>query len=323
MKLKYSLLACIIVLMFSCSCGRIPASQPGKTRTLKAVKKLKVVTTILPLYDIAVNVGGSRAEVHNLLPPGASPHTFEPTPDDLKLLEESDLVIMLGLGLDDWMDKMIASSGKEKKVIIASEGVETIKMESGEESESHVDADKDGHHHEEGLDPHVWMDPLRMIVMAENVKSAFIKEMPKKKDYFEKNFKAYSESLKKLDGDFTRELSRFKKKDFITFHSFMNYLAGRYGLTPAGVIVDSPGKEPDSARVMNIVKVLKEKNVKVVFVEPQFSPKASMVIAQEIGGEVLTVDPLGSLDDSARDTYEKNMRENLKVLIQAFSHEEK
>ncbi len=301
--LKKSLLILILVgmlsvFLYSCSPKKGVQGTKGKGT-------VKVVASFLPLYDVARQVGGNLVEVRNLLPPGGSPHTFEPTPEDVKAVEEADLVFKLGLHLDDWMDRIVKGAGAEKKLVILSKGVDTIPLSGNRE----------------GVDPHIWMDPVRMKKIAQNVYEAYVRVYPEKKEVFKKNYEEYIKKLEELDNLYRTTLSKFKKKDFVTFHPFLNYQAKRYGMNQVAVVTEFAGKEPDPKRIIEVVNILKKKGVKVVFVEPEFSPKASETIAREIGGKVIKIDPIGSIDNPNRNTYIKNMQENLKSLEEAFSLE--
>lgn len=336
LKILLSITVMVILSLFLVSCQKKmenPADIPLKPITDEGSGKpsdsgkIQIVTTILPLYDIAVNIGGDRAEVHNLLPAGASPHSYAPSVDDSIAVEKADLVLMMGLQLDDWIKKIADNSGGDKtgKIVIVSEGIKTLtlpeQMGSGDEEE-HGDEHSGEHHHKAGdVDNHLWMDPVRMKEMAKNVLNACVKLKPADKEYFEKNYTDYTAKLDELDKKYSNELSKYKKKDFVTFHTFLNYTANRYGMNQVAVIATSPGKQPDPKHIAEVVDVLKSKGVKVVFAEPQFSPKASELIASEIGGKITTIDPIGSLEDPERCTYIKNMETNLKGLTEAFGEE--
>ena len=316
-----------ILLVFMISCQKT-SEQPGEEKKGEPSKvtetgKLRVVTTILPLYHLAKNVGGDKVEVHNLLPTGASPHSYAPSVDDSMSVEKAGVILVLGLQLDDWIKKIAQSSGNNSpnRIVIVSNGIETLKTSEDGEHKHGKEEGHSQHHHHGDIDPHLWMDPVRMKNMAKNVYTAFSKAKPGEKEYFEKNYNDYILKLDELDKKYSDELSKFKKKDFVTFHTILNYTAHRYGMNQVAVIASSPGKQPDPRHIAEIVDILKKNNVKIVFAEPQFSPKASKLIAREIKGKIAVIDPLGSLEDPKRDTYIKNMEENLKALVEAFKEE--
>ncbi|MCE1248126.1 MAG: metal ABC transporter substrate-binding protein [Firmicutes bacterium] len=328
-----ALIVLAIVIPFSCT-----KTQSDKTATGNSTEKqnsdkpgnpeksgkFRIVTSILPMYDIAENVGGDSVEVRNLLPPGGSPHTFEPSAEDAAAIENADLMFVVGLGLDTWLEKLAKASGDkyDGKIIALSAGIQTIPLmeeaSMGESGEEHADE----HKHEHGSeDPHIWMDPANMKKMAENARDALIAAKPELKDKFTANCDAYIKKLDALDKQYKETLDQFSKKEFISFHSFLGYTAKRYGMKQVAVIAADPGKEPDPQHIIKSIEILKKHNVKVVFAEPQFSSKASESIAKEIDGKVVNVDPMGSLSDIKRDTYIKNMEENLNSLVEAFRTE--
>ncbi|MCD4786049.1 MAG: metal ABC transporter substrate-binding protein [Candidatus Eremiobacteraeota bacterium] len=297
-------------------------SEAGTTDSPeKSQGKIVVITTILPLYDIARNVGGDIVEVKNLLPPGGSPHTYEPTVEDSRNIEDANVIFMVGLGLDTWMEKLTSAMGEKgkMKIFTLSDGVKILSQTEVEEIGTH--SGEDSHNKEGAVNPHIWMDPMRMKKMAEDARDAYISIRPDQKEIFEQNCKIYQAKLDGLDKLYSEELSKFKKKDFITFHAFLGYLSKRYGLNEVAVISTSPGQEPDPRHIAEVIEILKKYRVKIVFAEPQFSPREAEAIAREINGKVAIVDPIGALDDPKRDTYVKNMKENLKAFTEAFSEE--
>lgn len=314
--MKKTLLCVIIILglLWLPSCD--PQGREKKTVSGKTI----IVTTFLPVYDICTHVGGDEVQVINLLPPGASPHTYEPTPQDSIAIEKAAVIFKIGLGADDWVDRLAVGGVKGKTVVAICGGVKTIPLPETVKFDNHK-GHKHDHNHKhkkDTLDPHVWMDPLRMKTMAANVRDYYIKLMPGRKEIFHKNFNTYVKALETLDRKYSSQLGRFKKKEYVTFHSFMGYMAKRYDMDQAAVIVGFPGKKPDPKHVAGIIEILKKHNVKTVFAEPQFSDRASEAIAREINGKVMFIDPVGSLADPKRNTYIKNMEENLRTLTKAF-----
>lgn len=279
---------------------------------------MKVMATFMPVYDIAVHIGGDLAEVRLLLPPGASPHTYEPTIRDSMAMEDSAIVFKLGLSLDDWIDKALKSSeSKTRKIIVISKGIDLIPLD-GEECKGCGGKHDHSHDGAKGSDPHVWMDPVLMKTMAANVRDAYMEALPDKKEIIVANYEKYVKMLDELDRDYREKLSKYKVKDFVTFHALLNYTARRYGLNQVDVIVGFAGKEPEPRHLIAVIEKLKKTGVKTVLAEPQFSTRASESIASEIGGKVVIIDPIGSLSDPERNTYEKNMRKNLQALEEAF-----
>jgi zinc transport system substrate-binding protein len=326
MNIRNSRLYLIILLLLSlvvlaaCQQRRpriiLESPSPDLAERTAVPAEIVVVTTIFPLYDVAKSIGGDVVTVHNLLPPGGSPHTFDPGPDQVRAIEESQLVFKIGLGLDDWLDRVIRGSSSDSRVIVTvSDNIETIPM-SGDEhrtcSSGHVGCSQSG------VDPHIWVDPVRMKQVAANIRDAYIKAMPDYEEEFQKNCDIYEKRLDELDLKYKNTLQQFQKKDYVSYHSFMNYLGVRYGIRQVAVVSESAGKEPDPQEIMRIVEKMRAEGVRVIFAEPQFSPKSSEMIANETGAKVYVVDPMGSEHDPARNTYYRNMETNLKTMEQAF-----
>lgn len=264
--------------------------------------KLKVVVTIPPLADFVHEVGGDRVEVTNLLPPGASPHTFEPTPSQARAAAEADLVVRIGLDADHWIDGLLPSN---VPVITAAEleGIELI---------------YEGQSHEhEGANPHVWLDPAYAKLISSAIASELAKLDPAGKAEYEKNLSGYLAGLDSLDAKIRSAVKGFGSKAYVSFHPAWVYFARRYGLQRVAVIAESPGKEPTPRHLAEVIEAVRKSGAKAVFAEPQLSPKAAQVIAREAGVEVLFLDPLGRQKES----YVELMTRNLEALSEAMGEE--
>jgi len=154
--------------------------------------KIIIVTTFLPVYDMAVNVGGDRVLVKNLLPPGASPHAYEPTPEDLISVEDLEIIFKLGLGIDDWIEKTVAGEGKKGKVVMISKNIKVIPFLKSDSKHANGHNHNEKHSKGNGMDPHIWMDPIRMKEMAGNVRDTYILIRPEYEKEFNKNYLEYA-----------------------------------------------------------------------------------------------------------------------------------
>ena len=273
---------------------------------------LKVAADILPLADFCRNVGGDLVEVEMIIPAGASPHTYEITSEQMKLLSEADVLVTNGLGLTPWAEGLFDKVDNPGMVDLeAAEAVpqpELIEIvESGEE----------GRQHEQGVyDPHVWLDPQLAVYQVEAIRDAFIEADPENREIYRDNAERYIEELEGLDGDITDEVSTFTETKFVSFHPAWAYFAQRYGLEQIGVVEELPGKEPSAGEIAELVDLINEEGVKVIFTEPQFNPKAAETIAAETGADVVLedLDPVGDPDNPDKDTYLAIMRYNLEVM---------
>lgn len=270
---------------------------------------LKVAADIMPLADFCRNVGGETMEVEMLIPAGASPHTYELTSEQMKFLSEADVLVTNGLGLTPWVEDLLAKlDNPELITVVAGEAVPQAELiEIGENEE-------EDNQHEQGVyDPHVWLDPNLAVYQVEAIRDAFIEADPDNQERYRENASKYIEELEGLDSIIKEEVSTFAETKFVSFHPAWAYFAHRYGLEQIGVVEELPGKEPSAGEIAELVDLIKEEGVKVIFTEPQFSPKAAETIAEETGAEVRLkdLDPVGDPDDPDKDTYIKLMKLNL------------
>lgn len=291
------LIASIMILLVSCS--KSTDTKPGK---------ILVATSILPLADFVKQVGGERVEVFHLVPPGASPHTYELSPSQLRNVAKAQLLVLNGVGMEFWADKLIQSMDSEKlKVVDTSTG---IKILDAEEQENHED-----HDHHSG-NPHIWLDPMNVIAQVNHIKNALAEVDPGNTDEYEQNAIAFIEQLKNLDREIFSEIKTWQFRRFICFHPAWIYFANRYGLEQAAVVQKTPGREPSPQELVDLIKIIREINAKAVFAEPQSSPKMAEAIAEETNAKVIFLDPLGS--EKELNSYVKLMRYNVQQMAEAL-----
>ena len=270
--------------------------------------KIKVVASITPLADFVKQVGGDHVAVTLLLPPGASPHTYEPTPKIVREISQARIFFKIGSGLEFWADRLIKTAAVSIDVVDSSSGVELIRYTS---SNKH-----DGHQHSATTDPHIWLDPVICIEIIGKIETALSKNDPANASFYKNNASMYREMLRKLDKEIAEKTKLFRTREYVTFHPAWNYFSKRYDLKVAAVIEEGPGKDPSPRHIRKIIEELKKLNTRVVFAEPQFSPKIAETIAKEAGGQVLFLDPVGGQKD--KETYIKMMHYNLSIMETAL-----
>jgi zinc transport system substrate-binding protein len=268
-------------------------------------ERLNVVASIAPLADFARQVGGDRVEVIMLVPPGASPHTYELKPSQVQQVARARLLILNGVGLEYWADKLVrAAHSPHLRVVDTSRGVPLL------EGDSH-----DGHAQARG-NPHIWLDPRQAMVQVKHVRDALVRADPAHADAYWANGGRYLGELEALGRAIAAEIATWRGREFIAFHPAWVYFARRYGLEQAAIIERSPGREPSPAELARIVDTARRIGARAIFAEPQFSPKAAETIARETGARVVFLDPLGSsLTDGG---YLAMMRHNLAQMAQAL-----
>lgn len=269
-------------------------------------EELNIVVSIYPLEDITKNIGKERVSVKTLIPAGASPHAFEPSPRDIKELTKARLFIKIGAGLEFWAERFVRSAKGDIKVIDLSETIPLIKFkEKGGETHEHS-----------GADPHYWLDPVLVRSMVDTIAATLIRLDPLWKDFYIENATAYKKRLDALHEEIKKRISRLQKREFVSFHPAWNYFSKRYGLKPL-YIVEAAGRELRPGNITEIVKFVKKKNIKVLFSEPQLNPAPVEAIARESGARILMLDPLGS-PIPGRDNYIDLMLYNLSQLEEAL-----
>jgi len=270
--------------------------------------KMKVVVSINPLADFVKQVGGTKVEVVLLLPPGASPHTFEPTPKVIREISQSRLFFKIGSGLEFWADRMITASAARIDIVDSSAGVDLITSENHDH--------ESGHGHLANTDPHIWLDPVICIGIINKIETALSKADPSNALYYRKNASVYRGKLRELDQEISERTKAFRTREYVTFHQAWNYFSRRYGLKVAAAIEEGPGKEPSPKHVARIIETLRRLKTRVIFAEPQFSPKIAETIAKDAGAQVLFLDPIGGQRD--KETYISLMRYNLAIMEKAL-----
>lgn len=308
--------------------GSFNLAYAAGTEDTSSEKKLNVMASFYPMYDFATKVGGDKVEVTNMVPAGTEPHDWEPAATDVKNLEEADVFIYNGAGMEHWTEDVLgALDNKELKVVEASRGLTLLEgkeedEEETEDSSSDSDASDESTDSEITYDPHVWLDPLNAKAEMENIKNAFVEADPDNKDYYEQNYETYAEKFDQLDKEYKDGLADTKSKDLITSHEAFGYLCQAYGLNQVGIEGLSPDSEPDASRMNEIIKFAKENNVKTILFEELVSPKVSETIADEIGAKTAVLNPLEGLTDdeiSAGEDYFSVMESNLKTIEDALN----
>lgn len=276
--------------------------------------KLRVITTFLPGYCIAANVAGDAAEVENLLPGKVSLHDYQLSPGEIRKLNTADLVLLNGLGLETFLDRALknAAPGTKEKTVTLSVGLHAQLIH--ESAQAHQRAEE-GHHHSH--DPHIWLDPRLMAHGVTNALQALQKADPKNADTYARNAAAYVRKLHALDAEIIGQLAPVKSAAFITYHNAFRYFVRRYGLNLAGVVERVPELPPSTRERAQLQKIIRGKNVKVLFSEPGGNSPLARSIAQDTGIRLGELDPLETGELKA-DSYERGMRRNAGALVKGL-----
>lgn len=267
--------------------------------------KLQVISSFYPLHEFSQNVGKEKVDAKLLVPVGIEPHDWEPTIKDVQKMQKSDLIIINGIGFENWVDKLYEMNYQG---VVVDTSIGIIKN-MDEESSIHKES------HNESEDPHIWLNPVFAKIQVQNIADAFSDSDSENRQYFQENAANYINELDLLDSKIRNELSGCNH-DFIAFHDAFSYFADEYGLTQHTVISSyEPHAEPTAKTLENVINKAKQLNLKIIFTEETADPKTSQVIANEIGGKILVLSPLEISGDG---TYISKMTENLNHLKEAL-----
>lgn len=298
-------------------CGSRPNSAQGNT------DKIKVMTTIYPVYEFTSKVGGDKVDISMLVAPGVEPHDWEPTAQDLVKVRSAKLFIYHGTGLEPIEKFLNKDVMGETKIVEISKGIDAIAKSATdhEEEEEEPKSAGDKGHQESKLDPHMWLDPVYAQLEVNNIAEALGAADPQNADYYKQNAINYNKELAQLDQDYKTGLANVAHRDIITSHSAFAYLAKRYHLQQIGIMGLSPDAEPTPDKMATVVKFCKEHDIKYIFFESLVSPKLAQTIANGTGAELLVLNPIESLTNDEKGqgkNYISIMRENLANLQKAL-----
>lgn len=280
--------------------------------TLARAGRLKVVTTIRPLYAFTVQVAGQAAEVENLLPPGVGPHNYAFRPSDAVRLHSADVLVVNGLGLETWLQGLLEAARRPGLIIIdTSAGIEPLPL--GEVTTSREVRGGKAHHAEGRWDPHIWLDPLRAVRQVENIRDGLVSADPANATLYAANAKRAIGRLEALHTDLKAATARFERRELMTLHTAFQYFARRYGLTVVSVIEVAPGKEPTPKFLAHLHRLIDRHDLRVIYTEPQYRLRVADILARDAGVETADLDP-GVTGPLGPDAYEAVMRRNLSVL---------
>ena len=261
---------------------------PSQNSLIEHDEKIGVIVTIVTQAEFVEKIGADKVSVVILVPPGASPHTYEPTPSQMQKVAKAKIYAKVGSGVEfelAWMDKIIATN-PDMLIIDCSESIELIDIAS-HYHEHELKMHENQHF---GKDPHIWTSPRNAKIMVENICNGLIEIDPSNKKYYTQNRDAYINDLEETDRKLSNSFSGLKVRKFIVYHPTWGYLAKDYGLEQ--IPIEEEGKEPNPGGIAYLIDQAKENNIKVIFATPEFQTDIAETIADEIGGTVVLVSPL-------------------------------
>lgn len=298
-----------LLLLIGCGQDKAP-----NLNTKDIDEKIKVSASTYPMYYIANEIGKDNIDLNILIPIGVDPHEYELSLKQTKELENTELLLYNGSGLESFGEKIDNNMKEKNKVVInASKYVELLDIEDSHEEEDHNEhGDKD---------PHIWLNPINVEKIAKELKEELKILDEKNSNIYEENYLELSRKLENLDQKYKDELESRKSDTILVSHLAFGYLANRYGLEQIAVTGISPHAEPSPKSISKLIDLTKEKNIKYIFFEVLSSPKSVEMVAKEADLEVLTLNPLGGISKEQFNSgvdYIDIMEDNLDNLKKAL-----
>jgi ABC-type Zn uptake system ZnuABC Zn-binding protein ZnuA len=288
-----------LILAFVVAACAAPAGTAGA--------RLQVVATTTVLADLVRNVAGDGVDVRSIVPAGGEPHTFDPTPSDVARIGSADLVIANGLGLDDWVAELVADAGATAPVVHLGEDLEGVAYRHAEEDhgDGGDEGEEDEHGHEEGTDPHLWLNVAYAGRYVERIRDALSSVDPDHADAYAANATTYLAELATLD-DEVRDLFAdvpTANRRVVSYHEAFGYFADAYGLEVVATVTDAPGQDPSAGDVAALIDEVRATGVRAILAEAQFPTELAERIAEETGIVVVTDLYSDSLGPPPDDSY--------------------
>ena len=315
------------------------------------IRKPVIAVTLYPLYSIVSDLVVDWADVQLLVPPGASEHGFELTPVQLEQVSKADVLVMVGMNMDNWAETAVKKTNRRLDVMRFADLINEKAAHAHREVKAEVEADDDhdhdhahddhdhdhaatqsattepahsGHHDHahHGPNNHLWLDPLRSADFVNKLGLKLLPYFPQQQVSVKARVLMYSSSLIALHQQFEAQAKRFPQKNLVTFHNAFDLLAERYGLKVVAHLTEievSPGGEVTPQELVEAISAVKNLKLKVIYAEPQFPDRAMEAIRDATGVRVLKLDPLGNPNIPGYRTYMDMMKSNLNTLVEGQS----
>lgn len=326
----FSLITAVIIGIFALRLSTETSENPTNDG------KLVVAATIFPYQDMATTIVRDSAELIPVIPSGQAIHSFDPSPRIIEQLQQADIILMNGAEIEPWLDEVIPEMEENGTVIVNAEDL--VPMITFDEDHTHEDHeskdekdhehDHDDHHDEDNhhdhvhgnYDPHVWLYPENMKLIAAGFVQKLSQISPENSERFADRLDEYNESMTTLDSQFQERLASCKQDSVIVSHDAFSYLENPYNIEFVAVAGLSPFDEPSSQTLEEIQETITEKNIAYIMLEPGYENSIADTLAQELNVKTLELSPLGFVDEDSDDTsYVSVMENNLNALETALS----
>lgn len=277
-----------------------------KTVSIAQDQALKVVATASIFADMASVIAGDLMKVSSIVPIGGDPHIYEPTPRDLTLVTEADLILRNGLTFEGWLNELIENSGTTAPSILITEGIDAIESLTYKNS----------------ADPHAWMDVENGLIYIKNIKNAFVELDPSNREIYEFNYKVYKQQLEELHQYIINRILEIPpaKRILVTSHDAFQYYGRKYGLQLEAILGVSTDADVQTSDITRVTRSIKQSGIPAVFIESTINPKLLEQIASDnkvrIGGKLFS-DSIGNADSEAPDYYQM-LKYNTDTIVEAL-----
>lgn len=273
---KIGLLILLPLIGFSLHAGGQGEEKDGS-------EPLSVFVSIPPQKYFVEKIGGDLVSVTGLIGQNDDPHTFQPRPSQVTALGRADIYFTVGISFEEAFIDTLKKALPDLRIVDGSRGVALLEME--EEHPGH-DEEHEGHHY----DPHFWMGPAQVLQSAEVIFQELLAALPSHEEELRRNYQNFRSQINVLDAELTALLAPHRGEVFFVYHPSFGYFAHAYGLRQ--ISVETGGKEPSPRQLESIIEGARNRGVKIIYVQPQFSQSTGKVIAEAIGGSVVPISPL-------------------------------
>ncbi len=304
------------------------AASPSPSESSEAAADYTVIATTSVFADLAQLALGNNVTIETIVPAGVDVHTFEPSPADAQKLAGANLIVMNGLGLDEWALSLLEAAGKgEEDVLELAEGIDEsnawvyLEGEEHDEEEGEEHSEEEGEEHGHGgTDPHIWLDPKGAAIYVNRIAARVAAELPERAMAIESARDAGLAEIAALDEELRVGFAAVEAsaRKIVTFHDAFGYFARAYEIEIVGVAVEAPGQEPSAKEIAALIDAIKAAGVTSVFSEAQFPSKVLDQVAAETGATVLENLYSDALGDAPANSYLGAMRANASAILASF-----
>jgi ABC-type Zn uptake system ZnuABC Zn-binding protein ZnuA len=304
------------------------AASPSPSESTGAAADYTVIATTSVFADLAQLALGDNVTIETIIPAGVDVHTFEPSPADAQKLAGANLIVMNGLGLDEWALSLLEAAGKsEEDVLELAEGIDEsnawvyLEGEEHDEEEGEEHSEEEGEEHGHGgTDPHIWLDPKGAAIYVNRIAARVAAELPERAMAIESARDAGLAEIAALDEELRVGFAAIdaSTRKIVTFHDAFGYFARAYEIEIVGVAVEAPGQEPSAKEIAALIDAIKAAGVTSVFSEAQFPSKVLDQVAAETGATVLESLYSDALGDAPANSYLGAMRANASAILASF-----